>query len=195
MPVQDKLSLINQCLLLKGQNTVAAEDDGSPEWNVASAAYELWLPALLEDGEYKFSTEIVELSRVGDSPDAHYDDAYAIPGTCRHLISVKIEDVPQEYRIVGNQVLLSCEASDEVMAKIVIEPDSTEFSSIFVAALSEFVNSGIESGLKKDQSMADRHIAKGDALAQRAKTRGDQQEPKKSFFKTRHRTARMVRRG
>jgi hypothetical protein len=195
MPVDDKLALINRCLLLKGQRVVAAEDDGSLEWNVCSAAYDTYFEPMLEDAEFKFSTQIQELTRTGDATDEHFDDAYGLPNGCLHLITVKIDDVKQPYRIVGNEIQISCETTDEVMAKFVAEPDVTELSALFKVALQEAVYSGIESGLKKDQAIANGHIAKADAALQRAKTRGDQQEGKKALFVTRHRTARQFRRG
>jgi len=195
MPIDDKLSLVSRCLLLKGQRQPVSEDDGTDEWNVCSAAYDTWFEAMLEDSEFKFSTEIAELTRTGDSPDEHYEDAYTLPTGCLHLIWVKIDDVPQEYRIVNNEILLSCETTDDVMAKFVQEADVADLSAMFKTALQEAVNAGIESGLKKDQATADRHLAKADMLLQRARTRGDQQEGKKALFITRHRTARQVRRG
>jgi hypothetical protein len=195
MPVDDKLSLISRCLLLKGQRVPTAEDDGSDEWNVCSAAYDTFFEAMLEDSEFKFSTDIEELTRTGDSDDEHFDDAYALPNGCLHLIWVKIDDAIPEYRIVNNKVLLSCDTSDDVMAKFVMEADVADLSAMFKVALQEAVNYGIESGLNKDKAAADGHLAKANAFLQRAKTRNDQQEGKKALFKTRHRTARQYRRG
>lgn len=207
MPVDSKLSLISRCLLLKGQRVPSAEDDGSDEWNVCSAAYDTYFEAMLEDGEFKFSTDIEDLERAGDSPDQNYEDAYHLPNGCLHIIWVKlpqsnvtttdsdaVKPVLIDYRIVGNQILLT-DGDAVPTAKFVVEPDVADLSAMFKTALQEAVNSGIESGLKKDQGVADRHLAKADALLQRAKTRGDQQEPKKALFKTRHRTARQFRRG
>jgi hypothetical protein len=195
MPIDDKLSLINRCLLMKGQRVVAAEDDGSVEWNVCSAAYDTYFEAMLEDGEFKFSTDIIELTRTGDAVDPKFDDAYGLPDGCLHLIWVRISDERQKYSIVGNEVQISCETTDDVMAKYIVEPDVSELSALFKVALQEAVNSGIESGVKKEQRIADAHLAKADAALQRAKTRGDQQEPKKAMFVTRHRIARQFRRG
>lgn len=205
MPVDSKLSLIARCLLLKGQRT-CTEDDGTDEWNVCSAAYDTYFEAMLEDGEFKFSTSIADLERSGDSPDADFEDAYDLPTGCLHIITVKlpmtdqtttsdvVKPVPVPYRIVGNQILLT-DGDAVPTAKFVVEPDAADLSAMFKTALQEAVNSGIESGLKKDQGTADRHLAKADAMLQRARTRGDQQEPKKALFKTRHRTARQFRRG
>lgn len=194
MPIDDKASLINRCLLLKGQRTVL-EDDGTDEWNVCSAAYDTYFEAMLEDSEFKFSTSIAELTRTGNATDEHYDDAYGLPNGCLHLIWVKIDDAKQDYRIVGNSIQISTDNTDDVMCKFVTEPDVTELSALFKVALQEAIYSGIEGGLKKDAKEARAHLAMADAALQRAKTRGDQQEGKKALFVTRHRTARQVRRG
>src|SRR5690242_7635978 len=109
---QDKLSIVTDCLLLKGQSVPTAEDDGSKEWNVCSAAYEQGVGHLLQEHDWKFGTAIAALTRAGDSSDPDYDDAYSRPNGCLHIIWVRIasgegdEYVPVEYKIVGNQILL-----------------------------------------------------------------------------------------
>lgn len=196
----DKLATITDCLLLKGQFVPANEDDGSKEWNVCSAAYDHGVAHLLEEHDWKFSTAIEVLTRSGDSDDPDYDDAYSRPNGCLHIIWVRFasgegdEYVPADYKIVGNQILLD-DGDGIVKAKFVVEPDATEFPAMFNSALRELVYAGIESGLKHDAKQAAGHQAAADVFLQRARTRTDQQEPKRALFRTRHRSARLARRG
>jgi hypothetical protein len=198
-----KLSIINTALLLKGQNTVNEEDDGSQEWNVCSAAYDQGAKHLLQEHDWKFATDIVELSRVGDSPDHAYEDEYARPSNVLQVIWVKLTDDVSEntsgfettdWKLVGNKILVS-DGGVEVVAKVVLEPDPNEWPPMFVSALQEYVFSGIEGGLKKNINAEMAHKSSALEFLNRAKTRTDQQEPKRALFKTRHRTARRYRRG
>lgn len=66
---------------------------------------------------------------------------------------------------------------------------------MFVSALNEWIYSAIESGLKKDSAQAKGHMSASLAWLERAKSRTDQEEPKRAFFKGNLRRARGVRRG
>lgn len=190
----DKLSIINDCLLLKGQRTVNTQDDGSDEWSVCSAAYDHAVKHLLEEHDWKFGTHIVSLTRTGDADDANYADAYAKPVGALHLVWVRMEDAAADYRIVGGKVLINA-GGGEVTAKVVTEPGPEDWPAMFISALRELIFSGIESGIKKNTTDARIHQGAADEFLRRAKTRTDQEEPKRTLFKGRHRTARSSRRG
>jgi len=198
-----KLSIINTALLLKGQNTVNEEDDGSQEWNVCSAAYDQGAKHLLQEHDWKFATDIIQLTRLGDSPDHNYEDEYQKPAGTLQIVWVKLTDDADDvdsgfestdWKVVNNKILLTDDDS-EVVAKVVLEPDPNDWPPMFVSALQEYVFAGIEGGLKKDTRAQMAHQASALEFLTRAKTRTDQQEPKRALFKTRHRTARLVRRG
>lgn len=196
--MSDKLSTIVDCLLLKGQRIPAVADDGSNEWNVCSAAYEHAVAHLIEEHDWKFATDIVDLTRSGDSVDANFTDAYARPATALHIISILLDDMATTWKIVGNKVLVNAGGATTtsiVSAKIVKQPGPEQWPPMFVSALKEWVFSGIESGLKKDQKVADVHLAKADTFLQRARSRTDQEEPKRALFVSGARSARRLRRG
>jgi hypothetical protein len=188
-----KLSIINDRLLVNGQRTVNVEDDGSDEWNICSAAYEHGVRHLIQEHDWKFGTTIRNLSRTGDSPDENYEDAYARPAGALHIVWVRLAGVACDYRIVGNKILLS-DAGGDVTAKIILEPGPEEWPPMFVSALNCLIDSGIARGLMKDAVEATRREAAADVYLQRARTRVDQQEPKRALFSTRLRTARLTRR-
>ena len=73
-----KIDLINQALALTGNNLVAASDDGSDEWTIASAAYEHAFEYALDGHDWKQLTNVVTLSPTGVAPaDPEFDTAYA----------------------------------------------------------------------------------------------------------------------
>lgn len=192
----DKLSLIADCLLLKGQNVPATEDDGSQEWNVCSAAYEHGVKHLIQEHDWNFGTAIETLTRSGDSTDADYEDVYPKPNGCLHLMWVRVDDVrTDEFRIIGNAIYINADEDTTVQAKFVEMPGAEDMPPMFISALNELIYAAIEGGLKKDAKEARNHQAAAVEFLQRAKTRSDQEEPKRSLFKFRMRTARRFRRG
>lgn len=85
-----KIDLINQALALTGDNPVAASDDGSDEWTVASAAYEMAFEYVLDSHDWKQCTNVVTLNPTGVAPaDPEFDTAYAKPADCVHIIWVR----------------------------------------------------------------------------------------------------------
>lgn len=189
----DKLTLINQQLSLTGNNLVNTAEDGSNEWQVCSDAYEAALPYMLENGDWKFGTLVATLTHAGDSSDPLYDDAYAKPQDCLHLIWVRLNDRPTDYQILNNQVAINA-GGGIVTAKYVRQPGPEQVTPTFMQALGLFIRAGIYRGLHEDGVAADREEAKAEALLQRARTRADQEQPKRAAFNSRLSAARRVRR-
>jgi len=72
--------------------------------------------------------------------------------------------------------------------------DSTSGTPTLVLALRHFVASGIYQGLHEDQAAAERSWLAGEQYLQRARTRYDQQKPKRQFFNSRIGAVRRIRR-
>jgi hypothetical protein len=72
--------------------------------------------------------------------------------------------------------------------------DATAGTPTFVVALQCFVMSGIYRGLHEDAAEADKMWMAGEQYLQRARTRYDQQKPKRSFFNSRIAAVRLIRR-
>lgn len=210
----DKLGLINQALLLCGDNTCNVPDDGSDEWNVASAAYEAAIEYMVEDAGWKGLTAIASLPRAGDSPDDQFSDAYDKPQDCAHLIWVRLNLSGQPansfaviYRIIGNQIC--CNANGEpppsnnttpgqITIKYVsvtnLDPANGYLTRTFMTALLAFVRAGIYGGLHEDAPMEQAWLKTARGIMAEARSRSDQEEPKRAMFNHRLRAARRIRR-
>lgn len=193
MAITDKIGVINECLLLTGQNLVSVEEDGSNEWNVCSAAYEGAVGLLLERHDWKFATDIATLTRTGDALDTDYLDAYAKPNGCLHLIWVRTDDYPAEWKIVGNKVLLNADGA-AVIAKFVKEPGPDQWPPTFLRVLKTLIQAAIYRGLKRDEKEARSREADAELMLQDARTRTDQEDPKRALFKGTLRNKRRERR-
>lgn len=191
----DKLSIISDCLLLKGQSIPTTEDDGSKEWNVCSAAYEQAVGHLVQEHNWGFATETDVVARVGDSADENYNDEYALPGDMLHLVWVRQGGLPLDWRMVRNKIQVSADTESDLVVKYVARPEPDAWPPMFASALKEHIFAAIEMGLKHDTKMAMAHREAADEMIGRARSRTDQQEPKRSVFVSSYRTARGSRRG
>jgi hypothetical protein len=72
--------------------------------------------------------------------------------------------------------------------------DSTNGSPIMIAALQRFVIAGIYRGLHEDPAEAIREEQAARMILQEARTRYDQQKPKRAFFNSRMAASRRIRR-
>lgn len=189
----DKLGIINEALALTGNNLVNVEEDGSDEWNTTSAAYEAALPYAIESGDWKFATTVVTLNRQGTPTDPKFTDAYDKPPGLLHLIWVRLDDQPCSYAILDSQIVLSAD-SGVVTAKYVRAPDTTKVTPMFAMALRTFVISGIYRGLHEDNAEAEKMWKAGEGFLQLARTRSDQEQPKRAMFNSRIVASRRVRR-
>ncbi|SRR6266403_894021 len=220
----DKLGLINQALALTGNNLCSVPEDGSDEWNTASAAYEKAIEYMFENHDWKQITNVVTLNSTGVKPaDDVFDTAYAKPPDCVHVIWVRLNDVPVVYQILNNQIVLN---SSGVAPGLAIPTGTTpgvatlkyvssnppsglpaiggvippgpgalaQMTRTFMTALETFVEAGIYQGLHEDIATA--RALKGEAtqLLAEARTRADQEQPKRAMFNSRISASRRVRR-
>lgn len=192
----DKLSIINTALLRTGNNIVNFEGDGSDEWNVGSDAYETEVANLMTEHEWRFGTKTASLTRVGDSPDPRFSDAFSKPIGCLHLESVWIASGAIVYEIIDNQIC--CNAAGygvNPVAKFVPVPPNNQWPPLFIETLRQRVMSHILRGLNEDSDAADRVYRQTELTLQKARNRSDTEVPARTMVVSRMARARRIRRG
>lgn len=218
----DKLSLINEQLAMTGDNLVAAADDGSDEWTVASAGYETGMEYMLDQHDWKQLTTVLTLNATGQVPkDDQFDTVFNKPTDCIHIIWLRVSfsggtggsDFPLLYQIVGNQIYVNLfgggtntgTTAPTVTMKYVSSniPNQAIHTNgdlgpfmlrTFMTALRKFVEAAIYRGLHDDPGEARQSEASAKMLLQEARTRSDQEQPKRAIFNQRITASRRVRR-
>lgn len=202
--VSDKLNLINQALTNTANNNVNVADDNSDEWRIASSAYDEWVPSLLYSHDWKFATQFsASLSRIGDSIYPGFSDVYEKPGDCLYLQNVYRTDLAQlvipslaygmpeedtrppdlEYRLVQDQI--HCVAPNGATAIYTPFPVGSQPWSIgFLASLRLYVETACLRGLNEDYAEAANREKRADAVLALAKSRNDQEEPRRVLFRS-----------
>jgi hypothetical protein len=191
--VVDKLSIIADECARTGNNIPAAADDGSDEWNVCSPAFDAAVAETIEGHSWNFDTNVASLVRQNASPDDLYTDAYAKPNQCLHIIWVRLNDQTVDYKIINNQICLTSNGWTPT-AKYIVDNGMANWPALFTKVIRAYVRSAIYRGLHEDPETADREEAKAQAYLQEARTRVDQESPKRAPFNSRAIAARRVRR-
>lgn len=191
--IVDKLSIINDVLAETGNNLVAVADDGSDEWTVASPAYDKAVENCLQARNWNFDTAIATLVRVGASPDDLFNDAMSMPANILHLIWVRVNDVPADYRIIGNQICLNLNNFVATAKYLVDSQNTAAWPPLFAETLRRWVMAAVYRGLHEDPSAADIQEKMGMVALTQASTRAAQQDPKRATFNSRAKSSRLVR--
>lgn len=189
----DKLSIINDELARTGNNLVAVADDGSDEWTVCGPAFDASVAETIEAHSWNFDTRIATLNRVGVPDDDLYQDAFAKPNACLHLIWVRLNDQTVDYKIINNQVCLSA-TGGTVTAKYIIDQGAANWPPLFVKVIRLLVKAAIYSGLHEDPQTGMAYEKQARDALRDAQTRVDQESPKRAPFNSRAGAARRVRR-
>ena len=220
----DELGIINRALAATGDNTVSAADDGSDEWNTCDPAYQAGLSYAMESHSWGYAALDIVLQPSPTPPqDTNWDTAYPIPSDCVHIIWLKInQDLTDPtnsttaqltlYDIYGTPtgpVIVTNAQGGPTPPNPPVAPatitlkyisnsgalcDSTNGTPTLLLALQSFVMSGIYRGLHEDPAEGDKMWQAGEMMLQRARTRYDQQKPKRMFFNSRITASRRVRR-
>lgn len=189
----DKLSIIAGELAQTGDNIPAAADNGSDEWTVCSPAYDSAVAETIEGHSWNFDTNITALVRDGDSPDEVYDDAFAKPNACLHLIWVRLDGQTVDYKIINNQVCLNARGRP-VTAKYILDQGAANWPALFVKVIAARVRAAIFCGLHEDPQTGLMWEKRADQFLAEARTRVDQESPKRAMFNSRARASRYTRR-
>lgn len=220
----DELGLINRALASTGDNLVNVAGDGSDEWTTCDAAYQTGIGYASESHSWGFATQVKVLQPSPTPPqDTNWDTAYPIPQDCIHIIWLKINqdtaDAPSSttatltlYDIAGSPngplIVVNSQGGPpppqypQTPAQITLKYvsnagalcDAQNGTPTLLLALQSFIMSGIYRGLHEDSVEADKMWMAGEKMLQMARTRYDQQKPKRQFFNSRMAASRRIRR-
>ena len=189
----DKLSVIaDECARCNVTPPVTA-DDGSPEWNTCSPEFDAAVAETIEGHSWNFDTQVASLVRQGASPDDLYTDAYAKPNRCLHLIWVRLNDQSVDYKIINDQICLTSNGYVPT-AKFILDQGMANWPALFTKIIRLRVRAAIYAGLYEDPQTALAYEQAAAAALQDARTRVDQESPKRAPFNSRAIAARRVRR-
>lgn len=112
MAVQSDVTIANQAFFLLGEKPIDNFADGSDRANVAAATYETIKDAILGLHDWKFTMELVQLSKATAAPVAQFTNAFILPtdrlldGPIAVFPSSAVGAAPiTDFDIIGSQLL------------------------------------------------------------------------------------------
>lgn len=178
-----RLTIINDALILSGNQPCAVEWDGSDEWTTAEVGFRHAVALLLPLHDWPFTTTTETLALLPASPTSKYDYAFALPSGCLHLKAVFINRTPlADYELVNNSVC--CRFDSGITATYVREPPDPwpgEFNTVCAlkteSACWRGLNEDVETSLLLDK--------RANLIVDDIRTRADQQSPGRAAFVSR----------
>lgn len=189
----DKLSIIADECQRNGITPPSAADDGSDEWNVCSPAFDAAVAETIEAHSWNFDTRIVPLVQSGTSDDDLYTTSYAKPNQCLHLIWVRLNDQTVDYKIINDLICLTNNGYTPT-AKYIVDQGMANWPPSFSKVIRLRVDAAIWGGLRDEPATALKYEELAANALQDARTRVDQESPKRAPFNSRAIAARRVRR-
>lgn len=191
-----RLEIMNAALDETGNNLVGEGDAGVLEYDKAAAAYDRYLPVLLEAHTWNFATVTDTLDSDPDNPSQRYKYAYSMPTGCLFLKAVYHNKCPIEYEIVGN--LICCNFGNDqyaITAEFVAVPPSCAVSNTFFKILQMNVEAACLRGLNEDYGEARARQREADQKLLEEQSRSDRQATPRHEFRSGAIEARRSRRG
>lgn len=213
-PRNDELSIINDALVDCGYEPVTiADGDNSDEWLVGKRAYDRFLPVVMARHDWKFRTRLTTLSRQGTSTFPGLTDIYSKPSDCMHIMTCwdtalgqQVQAYPQyyvrefritvpkfDYKLIGDQI--HCVAPDGVSCLYLPWPaNDADMPALFREALVQMMVAFMQRGMNDDREKGGDALKLSEMMLQDARSRTDNQEPRRALFVPRMQQVRRNRR-
>lgn len=188
-----RLQIINDALLATGNRQLTELYDGSVEWQAAESAYRRAVGWAIGEHTWNFANRTMALgSRLPESPDPRYENAFMLPGDCLHVEIVFLDGVPvSDYAIVDGKIVTPYESG--VSVRYVRMPDPGQWPARFVEAATVKCEALLLRGLNEDADAARKRDGEAYALLSDVKSFSDAQEPARAIFKSRSASRRRGR--
>lgn len=191
----DELTVLNDALRATGNNELNALNDDTPEWRVASGAYERAIRDLISRHNWPFAQDRWDLA-VADSsenPSERFDFAFEVPTDVVHVRAVFYNGVRTgAFEIVGGYLCMDVDSGVTIEAYAM--PADRRWHPQATEILTMYVEAGCLRGLNEDFNAADRREAVAEERLLQGRPRVDRQNPAKNAYVSKIALARRTRR-
>ena len=128
-----KIDICARALVMIGDEPISSFADGTTGSRVAANLYESTVRQLLGSYRWRFASGEVQLSRLTDAPLGKWSAAYALPGDCLEVGTVRVQGTPIDFDRYGGNVLCDASAEDEVILEGTFRVDEADWPPYFLA--------------------------------------------------------------
>lgn len=165
-----EVSICNQALGFLGGNRIISLDDGTTEANLCKDLYANLRDVVLEEHNWTFATQWIELPALATTPTGVYGKAYELPSNVLRVVEVTDNNDWQveDRKIVTNEAAVKARCIMRVT-------DPAKFSPGFVQAMAARLAADLALPLTNSRSMMEAMFSLYDAKVGRAVTSDNRQ--------------------
>lgn len=126
---QSKTSIISNVVTILGHTPIASLDDGDQMVTAAEQAFDLLLPSILSQNNWRFATQIQQLSESVEVPPARWKTIYLLPAgwlkTIRVYPNIYVWDIYENSKIYA-------QFQGEFFMEYIFQPDVSKLPFHFI---------------------------------------------------------------
>lgn len=135
------IDICARALVLIGDQPISSFEDGTAGSIVAANLYPAIVKQLIGSYRWRFATGEVQLSRLVAAPAGEWSAAYALPGDCLEVITLRVNGRVVDFDRFGSNLLCNADANDTVILEGVFRVDESQFPAYFTAYLEQILAS------------------------------------------------------
>jgi hypothetical protein len=135
------IDICARALVLIGDQPISSFEDGTTGSLVAANLYPAIVRQLLGTYRWRFATGQVQLGRLTDQPDGEWQAAYALPGDCLEVITLRVGGRVIDFDRFGANLLCNASEADTVILEGVFRVNEDQFPAYFTAYLEQVLAS------------------------------------------------------
>jgi len=187
------IEVAQKAMVLVGLEPLTSFTDQTDEALVANTIYEDIIEDCLAHHNWNFATGQKVLARLTAAPVDRWDAAYALPTSPEvvQVLTVTINDTPQQYDIYERYVYINAEAGDEVVLNYVFRPETRYWPPAFTMWVIFRLASVFALSVTRKGDIAKSYTDLAEAQFRRAKARDSQQVTTQGLRPSRYHRVRL----
>lgn len=127
-----KVEIISNALCVMGHDPIQTLDNADALTIAAEQAYNMLLPSLLTEGNWRFATQIAQLSKSVETPPTYWKNVFLLPADW--LKTIRVYPQSYDYEIYQSKEIYT-NMDDDFYMEYIFQPDESLFPSYFVPFL------------------------------------------------------------
>lgn len=124
-----QVQILSNALLQLGHAPISSISGGDALVNAAVSAYDMKLPSVLSQGNWRFATQIAQLSQLVETPPPQWESVYSLPAG--FLKTIRVYPNTYDWDIYANERIYS-KSTGEFWMEYVFQPTPSHLPAHFV---------------------------------------------------------------
>ncbi len=187
------IEVAQKAMVLIGLEPLTSFTDNTDEALVANTIFEDIVTDCLGSHNWNFATGQKVMSRLTDVPVDRWEAAYALPSVPEviQVLTVTIDDTPQQYDIYERYVYINASENDNVVLNYIFRPETQYWPPAFTMWVIFRLASVLGLSVTRKADVASSYTTLAEAQFRKAKSRDSQQVTTQGLKLSRFHRARL----